>query len=657
MEIPPPSVVYRMSAVAPALRQSASGLVRRPVRRPNHGVYLNRPSLDIDPRGLEDCLNVRLRDGRISSDGMGWENFPFLASSPINLDDLRVLLIDEYRSRSGSTTLILCNNDDVFRYDTGTEAVLYLTPIYATGTASMAGGGDKTVTGIGTAWKTAKTTTPSAGGYGNNVRPGDFISFGANDENDPAATWYEIDSVTDDTHLELFVDPGVIGAAAYTIRQTLTGDNNDIFNSAIFQDALDSTPAGLDVYYLTNGVEMLEWDGSSEQMDWFYPGFVAKNLLTFRQTLIVWDVLEGSQNKPGVFKYSDTGYPRNFATGAADEITPSDGVRDLMQVIPLGDQAALYYQDNIILGQEVGAPVYFVFRVAVPGVGLVAPKAIMDQGDYHEFLSREGAYKFNGVGIKESMSQVFREVLRTAAPNRIRNAYAEIDEEMGEVVWSVPLTTDGSDEDQAPTRAYTQHYLEDLGQYLPDPVMIRDFPFTAVGSFQSSSAMQFDDFPESADGQFDTSALRWDDRELAGSFPFKLAGDDAGNIYILNTSNTKAGAALDSWAQFPRRALGDGELLGLVHRIEPYTTRRQGAGYELLVTLYAYDFADGDVVATTALGFDLSHGGLRYVPFRKAGRFGSVRFGTAGLTAGGQAEPQPWDSAGYEVAVSPMGSR
>jgi hypothetical protein len=651
-----------MSAAAPSLRVSASGLIRRPVRRPNHGVYLNRPSLDIDPRGLKDCLNVRIRNGIITNDGMGWENFPFLAASPINLDDLRVLLIDEYRSRSGSTTAIFCNKKDVFRYDTGAAAVRYLTPIYATGTASMAAAPDKTVTGIGTAWKTAKTTTPSADGYGDNVRPGDFISFGAADENDPAATWYEIDSVTDDTNLELFEALGVIAADVYTIRQTLTGDNNDIFNSAIFQNALDSTPPKLDMYYLTSGVEMLEWDGSSDQMDWFFPGFVAKNFFAFRQMLAAWDVFEGSQNKPGVFKNSNIGNPRDFATGSASEIQPADGVRDLLQVMPLGDQAVLYYEDNIITVQEVGPPVYFVFRVAVPGVGLLASKAIMDQGDYHEFLSRDGAYKFNGVGIEESMTQVFREVLRTAAPNRIRNAYAHIDEEIGEVLWIVPLTTDGQGEDQAPTRAYAQHYLEDVGPILPDPMTIRDFPFTAAGFYESSDALQFDDFPEAVEGQFDGTSLRFDDRELAASFPLQLVGDDNGDIFIRNTSGMQAGGPVHSFVRFPRRALADGDYLGLVHHVEPYTTRRPGASkYSLQVVLYTYDFADGDDYTGSIGAFDLKHEGLRYVPFRKSGRFGEVLLYTHGLQVAHlppyAAQAEPWDCAGYDVAISPLGSR
>lgn len=634
------------------------------VRRPSLGVYRDRLPLDIDPRALEGCLNVRIKNGRLSADGMGWENFPLLASDSdrINLDAQQVLLIDRHRTRAGAVTTIFANKKDVYRFNPAaspTATVTYVTPRYATGTVGNATGPNTRIDGSGTAWNTDIVTAPVTGGYGVNAKPGYMIAFGDAAEVALDATWYEIDTVTSDTRLDLLVDPGTVTpGTAYTIRQTMTGDNLDIWRSATFQDSQDSSPPGLDVYYLTNGVEMMSWDGSASQFAWFSPGFVGKSVGVFQQTLVFWNVLVSGQLKPGSIKYSRINYPMNFSTLGAGEILPSDGVLDLLDCKPLGDQIVCYYQGDIILLQQVAAPVYWAARVAVPGKGLIAQRAIMDHGDYHEFLSQAGAYRFDGVSLLPAMPQLFRDVLRTVAPSRIKQSYAMLDEENGEVVWSVPLTTDGQAVDEPPTLAYSQHYLEDVGPNLPSPMMIREWPFTAAGLYSSTENLKFEDIPSTSEGTFVASALQWDDRSLQSAFPLKIVGDANGDIYVLNTSNTQAGATVFSYADFPRRALGDGERMGLIHWIEPYTTRREGAGdapLRLMVSLY--DFADGEPTVRHHFTFDLTHSGRRFVPIRKAARFGAVRFYTLGETAGRVAQPEPWDLGGYKIKVTPMGDR
>ncbi len=635
------------------------------VRRPNLGVYRDRLSLDIEPRGLEDCRNVRIKDGKLLNDGLGWENFPLLASDTdrINLDSRQVLLIDRHRTRAGAVTTIFANQKDIFRFNPAAgppATVTYLTPRYQTGTVGNATGPNTRIDGSGTAWDTDIVTAPVTNGYGKNAKQGYYIAFGAIDEVALDATWYQIDSVPSDTRLDLLVDPGTITpGTAYTIRQTMTGDNLDIWETATFQNSQDSAPLGLDVYYVTNGVEMMSWDGSDDQVAWFYPGFVGKNLIFMQQTLAFWNIVDAAGNTlPGSIYYSLLNHPEDFTSDGSGTILPSDGVLDLLAGVPLGDQIVCYYQGDIILLQQVPEPVYWASRVAVPGIGLVAQRAVQDHGDYHEFLSRAGAYRFDGVALTPAMPQLLRDVLATAAPNRIRQAYSAIDEENGEVLWVVPLITDGQDDDEPPTTAYSQHYLEDVGSSLPTPMMIRDFPFTAVGFYESTGNLKFDDIPRTSAGTFAASALQWDDRALHQAFPLKIAGDANGDIYVLNTANMQAGGRILSYVDFPRSALVDGEQIGLVHQIQPYTTRRQGAsGYPLRIRLSLYDFADGDAVANHLFEFDLTHSGRRFVPVRKAGRYGAVRFFSLGEAIGRVAQAEPWDLGGYRVRVSAMGER
>ena len=629
--------------------------VREPMRRPTLGVYLDRAALDINPRAMQDCLNIRIRNKRISAYGMGRENFPAFAADPINLDDEQALLIDTYRSRAGVATLIFANQYDIFRYNAVTEAVAYMTPTYTTGTCSS-DGADTEVDGAGgTLWNQAKVTSPITGGFGNNVRAGDMIYFGAADEDDPALTWYEIASVTDDTTLVLTENPGVHGSDVYTIRQRLQGDNNDIFETTIFQDSQEAGRVGEDVYYVTNGVESLSWDGSEATFQWYWPDFTFKKMLAHKQVLACWNLVDNGAAKPGAIRYSALNHPENMATNGAGELVPADGVLDLLDVRPIGDSLACYFQGDVVIAQWVDAPLYFIARVAIPGVGLLAQRAIMDFGDYHEFLSRDGVYRFDGVTIHAAMEQVFKEVLRTVAPHRVQKAYAHIDEEYAEVIWSIPLSSDGNDLDQPAMIGYVEHYLEDNGPNLPTPVTIRDWPYTAAGSYLSVQSLTFADFPTEG---FGDSSLQWDDRALQQAFPQLIVGDEAGNIYILNTTNTNDGAGFLQYAHFPRFATGDGETKGHIIHVEPYTSTRLAAtDYSLVVEINIFDTSDGDALESLDYNFDLTHQSTRYVPIRKVARYCDVKFWTepGGPNRGQQS--RPWELAGYEIKVVPAGNR
>jgi hypothetical protein len=280
----------------------------------------------------------------------------------------------------------------------------------------------------------------------------------------------------------------------------------------------------------------------------------------------------------------------------------------------------------------------------------------MDFGDYHEFLSRDGVYRFDGVTIAEAMEQVFKEVLRKVAPNRVRRAYAHIDEEYAEVIWSIPLTTDGQEADAPPAIGYVEHYLEDNGPNLPTPVTIRDWPYTAAGFFQSIESLRFVDFPTTA---FRDSSLQWDDRALQAAFPLLIVGDENGDIHILNTTNTLGGnLGVNMYAHFPRFAAGDGETKGHIVHLEPYTSTRAGStDYTLRIQLNFFDTADGASIGSLGERFDMTGQGKRYVPIRKVARYCDVMFWTYGGGTYRGIKEQPWDLAGYEIKVVPAGNR
>ncbi len=636
--------------------------VRR-IRRPNLGVYLNRPSLDLDPRALIDCLNIRIKDAHVLSENMGWVPFPegIGDGNQFNLDSRQVLYIDAFFTRAGAQTLIFGNQKDLFKFNEGANVLNYITPIYATGTVDNTPGPDNlTITGTGTLWDTARTTTPTAGGYGKNAVSGMEISFGSAVEVLPTATWHEIDAVASDTVLTILTDPGVIGpGASYTIRQTFTGDNFDIWDGEVFPDAQEDDE---DKMFITNGVEMVKWDSNDLTTAWFFPGFSCRGFREWKQIMLAFHVTEAGEVKPQTIKSSRLNFPEDYTTEEATEFVSASGVSELLNLTPLSDAVVAYYERAVSLISFVGPPLFWVTREAVPGRGLLAPGALVDFGDFHEFLSNDRAYRFDGVTLEEIQSQVFREVLRKHAPNRSDRAYAHIDEESGEVIWSIPLTTDGSAADEPPMTGYVSHYLEHVSENVQTPMTIRDWPFTASGFFaRQTGSLRFSDLNVVGTHEFDKVSFTWDDRALQAAFPFNIVGDGNGDIWIVGIADTQHFPSaqtdgtftgkIQSFARFPRIALGDAERWSLLHWIEPYSARRGGT-YGLNCVPIMFDQAEADVVfATDATQFyDLQQLTDRYVPFRIVGRYAEFLFGT-------DAKNQPWDIAGYALSASVLGRR
>jgi hypothetical protein len=129
------------------------------VLRANLGLYLDRPPLNVPPRGLTACNNIRINGGRITNQGIGWEEF-----TKVQLNG-PVTLIDNYFLRSGSQILLFGSTKDLYRYVEGTDSVLFITRRYETGTLT-ATKDSATLTGVGTAWNT-------------NLQAGDEIAIGA----------------------------------------------------------------------------------------------------------------------------------------------------------------------------------------------------------------------------------------------------------------------------------------------------------------------------------------------------------------------------------------------------------------------------------------------------------------------------------------------
>jgi len=586
----------------------------------------------VPARGLQDGRNFRIKQGKVGNVNLGWQEH-----SAIDFVD-PIMLIETFYLRAGTQKQIIATTKNVFEYDPETDVALLLNRRYGTGTVAVSG---TTVTGTGTGWFAA------------GVKVGDYFKVSTADYRTwPGTGWIRITAVdAGGLQLTLATTGGTVGAGAvYTISRTFTGDITTFWDSATFA-APDDGAGGVDpdLFFLTNGAEFVHtWDGSATQLvEQAAMNFRCKQLFVYKNMMIYATLTYGGELLPTGMINSDIGLPLNAGdtgTGLSEQFRVNDGVFDITEVEDMGDSLVFYSRDHVTLCQFVGDPLIFIFREAGEGVGPLAGRLVADFGDYHEFIGADAQYLFDGVTLSTINQQLWREVLRTRDAARQHFGFHHFDEENGELIWGIPLTSDAGvgDELEPPEQAFVEHYLEEVGDKTPTPFSRRDFPFLTPGLGVVGSALTWDDITET----WDQMVIRWNDSQLFSAFPLNLVGDEAGTLWKINTIQTGAGAFLPSFIRSGRRATGDGRIRSLLKRVYAFAEKLNSV---LNVTVRMMDHASGPatIIDTQVFDTSLPEGGHFTVHYRR-GRFFENQFGTDG---------EPWQLSGWDNDVTQGGMR
>lgn len=597
------------------------------VVKPNLGLYLTESPLTIPTGALSSGYNFRIERGQLSNLNLGWTA---LGTPQVSLNG-PVLYFDFFFVNAVNERNVFATLTDLYSYNPANDTVVYITPVYVTGTASASG---TAVTGTGTAWDTNDAN-------GNkNAQAGFEIAFGDNAENDPDATWYTIDSVGGDEAITLTASAGTVADGPYTIRRMFSGSVSDRWSSDFFLLAGGST----DYWYATNGVDpVVKWDGTSTFAEFTEFTFTCKTLRVYNNMMIYGAVTESGTFKPATIINSNVGDPEDF-TGLSEEFRVYEDVNPILLMVPLADNLVIYSRRRISMAQFVGDVLVFVFRQVVSELGPVSAGLIADLGDFHEFVATDGQYFFDGVQVKQSANQVWPEILRSRDPNRDHFAFHHFNEEHGDLMWVIPAVTDpGTDSDDPPATAWVEHYLEDVEDKYESPYSARSCPFTAAGYTERRGTLTWDQI---SDG-WDDLNYRWNDQFFFVAYPFSIMGDVDGNIWLFNSAQTAAGAALPSHIRFNRFALGDGRMRGLLARIYPFVEEFQN---NLQVTARLFNSASAEPDITDTFEFPQTLAiGAHFQSIYRRGRFAEVQFGSAtGL---------PYVVDGYDIDVKKGGFR
>ena len=498
-----------------------------------------------------------------------------------------------------------------------------------------------------------------------NVRPGDQIAFNSN-QNSPAAQWFTVKSVNSNTTLTLTV-PAPAYSGPYTVRQCATpwAAANPPFGAYVnFWDSETFPQAGLpynkDMWFATNGEDpLIAWDGISQFASYVTTVPFISQTVHRHKNLMVYGGLVGAngQQLPTSIANSDNGTPTVMAGGVAFQGSVSDGPFQINHLATLGGVLMIYMSGtnagashgvsttggSVVSATFLGFPNIWAFSEVIRSRGPLSGSLVAEFPDRHQFLATDGMYRYNGLFIQVMNDHIWRSVLQNFDPSRAQFGFATINQTYGDLHWVVPLTTDGT---QAPVTAYTEHYMEQANSFLFKPYTQRDFPFLASGVFPGAVGWTWPQF----NVPWTNFQVPFDTVATPASLPMHLVGDISGRIYQLYTGQTKAGTPITSFAQWPKRLVGNGRGRDLVTRVYPELETGTGL-VNIILTLY--DSISGPPTIIDTQVFDTSYPSssdgtvFRYTKHWRRGRVGQVQFNST----------VPWIADGYDWDEKPGGLR
>tara|TARA_R110002153_G_scaffold153694_1_gene305684 strand:+ start:1520 stop:3286 length:1767 start_codon:yes stop_codon:yes gene_type:complete len=132
-----------------------------------------------------------------------------------------------------------------------------------------------------------------------------------------------------------------------------------------------------------------------------------------------------------------------FASGsAAGSLTLREASSPLKCIVPLGENKAIYTDDQMFILSYLGSPFYFGYQTAMTsGVGAVSSKSVVSVDRINYGLSRRGFFETDGNSVKRigDSEGINRYVIANVSEGEYSKVIAYHNKEHNEVIWSLPL--------------------------------------------------------------------------------------------------------------------------------------------------------------------------------------------------------------------------
>lgn len=302
-------------------------------------------------------------------------------------------------------------------------------------------------------------------------------------------------------------------------------------------------------WIMTNGVdELWKWTGSGSdtltQLITEFPSGVTsltcKNLIEFKDHLLLLDVSEDGDRYPQRVRWSDTADPCDFLNGNASyqDLSGADWISTAVKF--KGDYLVIFKERSIWVGYATGDSDIFQFDQRTAGVGCAASKTVELLGDEIIFLGWDDVYVFNGIDYESISSAIQEELFDSLDPGAIDKCFGVVIEEQKEYWLFVPsLGSDYCDTAWVFNYGLNKWTRHDFGA-----VDGTTNGISFYGYYEKQTTLTIGDLQ----GTIGEQTWRFGDREVLEAAPTTLFGDTDGYVYEYDrlVSNDD-GTTIDAW--------------------------------------------------------------------------------------------------------------
>lgn len=324
--------------------------------------------------------------------------------------------------------------------------------------------------------------------------------------------------------------PAFVASRAYTYGDCIkAGGRNYVCVVAGTSGAAPTWPASGTVSTGTTTWETIGFaglEGGGDGID------ACRCILNFANFLVCGYTTEDGIVYPQRIRWSQVGDAMKFknesdGSGEAGYADITDGVDWIQAMRPLNNYLVVYKERSIHILSYVGGDMVFEKRPSIQGIGLIAPRALIDLGDEHIFIGWDNIYSFNLMEPKIAGDNIAKEFFRLLDPGKSSNINNFFVEEIPEAYFTF---TSINSPDGNPDMALV--YNTDTRAW-----SLRELPMTSFGFWQSTT----DESWESDDEEWDEDDTLWDDSKNTTNSPLNLCADANGYVYEFN-GNSKDGA-------------------------------------------------------------------------------------------------------------------
>lgn len=291
---------------------------------------------------------------------------------------------------------------------------------------------------------------------------------------------------------------------------------------------VDFVVDGEDVRWIACG--SLELEGQDEA----HANLRANCVELFKGFLFLGNTEEGGASYPTRLRWSQWQNPRLWhnnedGSGMSGYVDIDDTDGKIMALKRIGDVLYIYKENSIIALTYTGdADAVFSKEVVTTKAGLIAPEAIVELPHINIFISEDDIYMFDGntcTGIGESIKEWFFN--KFMDKTYLERMFGYYDEKNQEVIFCFNAKGDTSQGGLRRNAGYGIVYNLRLKTW-----SVREMGITAIGKIKISSDTIIDDVNTPYDDE--SNDVMIDSAIYAGAEKYTAAGDNAGNLYILD---------------------------------------------------------------------------------------------------------------------------